>query len=151
MNKIVLIIAKGFGLGNLPFFPGTFGTLIGIIPCYLLLKLSIEFQIMYCLILVAFAFFICSKASKIIDEKDPSCIVADEFCTLPISIIGFKDPVFILTGFIFHRFFDILKPWPIKKIEKLSGGYGIVLDDFLAAIFALIINNVLILMMRVYF
>ena len=57
MNKIVLIIAKGFGLGNLPFFPGTFGTLIEPIPCYLLLNLSIEFQIIYCLILVAFAIF----------------------------------------------------------------------------------------------
>ncbi len=147
MNKIVLMLAKGFGLGNLPISPGTFGTLIGIIPAYLLLNISLEFQIICCLILVIFGVFICSKAAEIIGEKDPSCIVADEFCTLPICIIGFTEPIFLITGFIFHRFFDILKPWPIKKIEKFSGGYGIVFDDFLAAIFALIINKILFLMM----
>ena len=94
-------------------------------------------------IIVFFGFLVCNKAAKIIGEKDPSCIVADEFCTLPITVIGFSDPIFILSGFIFHRFFDILKPWPIKKLEELPGGLGIILDDFLSAIFALIINLIL--------
>lgn len=143
MKKIILLIATGFGLGNSPILPGTLGTLLGIIPAIFLLSQSLISQIVYCLILVFFGILICDKAAKFIGKKDPSCIVADEFCTLPITIIGFSDPIFVLTGFIFHRFFDILKPWPIKKFEDLPGGYGIVLDDFLSALFALILNIML--------
>ena len=143
MKNITLIIATGFGLGNSQILPGTLGTLLGIIPAIFILSQSLIFQIVYCFIIVFFGFLICDKAAKIIGEKDPSCIVADEFCTLPITVIGFSDPIFILSGFIFHRFFDILKPWPIKKFEELPGGLGIILDDFLSAIFALIINMIL--------
>jgi len=143
MKKIILFIATGFGLGNSPILPGTLGTLLGIIPAIFLLSQSLISQIIYCLILVFFAILICDKAAKFIGKKDPSCIVADEFCTLPITIIGFSDPIFVLTGFIFHRFFDILKPWPIKKFEDFPGGYGIVLDDLLSALFALILNMML--------
>lgn len=143
MKNITLIIATGFGLGNSQILPGTLGTLLGIIPAIFLLSQSLILQIAYCFIIVLFGFLICDKAAKIIGEKDPSCIVADEFCTLPITVIGFSDPIFILSGFIFHRFFDILKPWPIKKFEELPGGLGIILDDFLSAIFALIVNMIL--------
>ena len=143
MKNITLIIATGFGLGNSQILPGTLGTLLGIIPAIFILSQSLILQIVYCFIIVFFGFLICDKAAKIIGEKDPSCIVADEFCTLPITVIGFSDPIFILSGFIFHRFFDILKPWPIKKFEELPGGLGIILDDFLSAIFALIINMIL--------
>lgn len=143
MKNITLIIATGFGLGNSQILPGTLGTLLGIIPAIFILSQSLILQIAYCFIIVFFGFLICDKAAKIIGEKDPSCIVADEFCTLPITVIGFSDPIFILSGFIFHRFFDILKPWPIKKFEELPGGLGIILDDFLSAIFALIINMIL--------
>ncbi|MEC8517546.1 MAG: phosphatidylglycerophosphatase A [Verrucomicrobiota bacterium] len=143
MKNITLIIATGFGLGNSQILPGTLGTLLGIIPAIFILSQSLILQIVYCFIIVFFGFLVCNKAAKIIGEKDPSCIVADEFCTLPITVIGFSDPLFILSGFIFHRFFDILKPWPIKKLEELPGGLGIILDDFLSAIFALIINMIL--------
>ncbi len=143
MKNITLIIATGFGLGNSQILPGTLGTLLGIIPAIFILSQSLILQIVYCFIIVFFGFIVCNKAAKIIGEKDPSCIVADEFCTLPITVIGFSDPIFILSGFIFHRFFDILKPWPIKKLEELPGGLGIILDDFLSAIFALIINMIL--------
>ena len=143
MKNIILIIATGFGLGNSQILPGTLGTLLGIIPAIFILSQSLILQIVYCFIIVFFGFLVCNKAAKIIGEKDPSCIVADEFCTLPITVIGFSDPIFILSGFIFHRFFDILKPWPIKKLEELPGGLGIILDDFLSAIFALIINMIL--------
>ena len=143
MKNITLIIATGFGLGNSQILPGTLGTLLGIIPAIFILSQSLILQIVYCFIIVFFGFLVCNKAAKIIGEKDPSCIVADEFCTLPITVIGFSDPIFILSGFIFHRFFDILKPWPIKKLEELPGGLGIILDDFLSAIFALIINIIL--------
>ena len=56
------------------------------------------------------------EKDKIIGEKDPSCIVADEFCTLPICIIGFADPIFIFTGFIFHRF-CMRQWWSIAPLE----------------------------------
>ena len=78
-----------------------------------------------------------------IGGKDPQCIVADEYLTLSIVIIGLNSPLFLITGFIFHRIFDIIKPYPINKLQNLSGGLGVVADDLVASIFAWICNLIL--------
>ena len=70
-------------------------------------------------------------------------IVADEFLTLPICVIGFSEPLFLLTGFVFHRIFDITKPPPIRQLQDIGGGVGVVVDDVLAALLALGCNVLL--------
>ena len=84
---------------------------------------------------------ICEVAEKIIGGKDPGCIVADEYLTLPITIIGLTSPWALLSGFILHRIFDITKPPPIKQLQHIHGGFGITIDDFLAALIALGLNH----------
>jgi phosphatidylglycerophosphatase A len=78
-----------------------------------------------------------------IGEKEPSCVIFDEFVAMPICFLGIRNFVtpkiptrkILLIGFVIFRLFDILKPLGIKKVQHLSGGIGIVIDDILAAIY----------------
>jgi phosphatidylglycerophosphatase A len=106
---------------------------------------SVELQIAVCIMLAFAAVPVCEKAELNLGKgKDPGCIVADEFMTLPIVYLGLPfTPWVILSGFVLHRIFDILKPPPIRQLQNLKGGVGIVIDDVLAALFALALNHVL--------
>lgn len=136
-GKVALYLGTWFGLGLLPKAPGTFGTL-GALP--LVLGASLLRPIAYAGCLVLFI-LIAVRASGICQDllgrTDPSEVVIDEaagflltFLALPVSWHS------LVMGFIFFRFFDILKPYPIKRLEKLKGGMGIVLDDLLAGLYA---------------
>lgn len=139
-------LATGFGFGFSPVMPGTVGTLWGIPISWAVLQLpSLTFQIVVCVALTLVAIPICSIAEKELSKgKDPGCIVADEYLTLPICYLGLPfTPAVIVSGFVLHRIFDITKPPPIKQLQSIKGGTGIVIDDFLAAIIALACNHLL--------
>ncbi|MBL7016742.1 MAG: phosphatidylglycerophosphatase A [Kiritimatiellales bacterium] len=143
-NKLIKLFATGFGFGLSPVMPGTVGTLWGIPLAWgIMLLPTIWCQIGTCLILTLIAIPICGAAEKIIGGKDPACIVADEYLTLPITVIGLISPWALLSGFVFHRIFDITKPPPIKQLQDIHGGFGITIDDFLAALIALGCNHLL--------
>jgi len=77
--------------------------------------------------------------------KDPSYIVIDEFaCMFPVFFLIPPRPAYVLTGFILFRLFDILKPPPIRQIEKIKGGWGVMLDDLAAAVYTNLILHVLV-------
>jgi phosphatidylglycerophosphatase A len=135
--------ATGFGFGFSRFMPGTVGTLWGIPLAWAVSQIaSVELQVGVCLILAFVAIPLCEAAEKQLDKgKDPGCIVADEYLTLPIVYLGLPfSPWIVLSGFVFHRLFDITKPPPIRQLQNLKGGVGIVVDDFLAALLALACN-----------
>lgn len=139
--------ATGFGLGLSRFMPGTAGTLPGIPLAWAVAQIpSVELQVGVCLILVFLAIPLCDAAEKQLDKgKDPGCIVADEYLTLPIVYLGLPfSPWVVLSGFLLHRLFDITKPPPIRQLQNLKGGVGIVIDDFLAALMALACNHLLV-------
>ena len=124
--------------------PGTVGTLVGLPLAWGLMHLpSVLCQVGTCLVLTLIAIPICGAAEKMIGGKDPGCIVADEYLTLPITVIGLASPWALLSGFILHRIFDITKPPPIKQLQHIHGGFGIVIDDFLAALIALGLNHLI--------
>ncbi len=100
-------------------------------------------QSVICIVLTLIAIPICGVAEKMIGGKDPGCIVADEYLTLPITVIGLTSPWALLSGFVLHRIFDITKPPPIKQLQHIHGGFGIVVDDFLAALIALGLNHLI--------
>lgn len=139
-------IAFGFGSGLLPKAPGTFGTLVAI-PFYLLLQ---DFSLVtYVLIIVAATFFgvwICDITSKDLNVPDHPGIVWDEIVGYLVTmLISPPGSWWIAVGFVTFRFFDVLKPWPIRSIERrVSGGLGIMLDDILAALYSwLIIGSII--------
>jgi len=133
-------LALGFGSGLAPKAPGTFGTLMAI-PLYLLLQpLSLSYYLAVVLFVSLIGIYICDKSSSMMGVHDHPGIVWDEFAGYFVTMIAAPAGwVWVLVGFALFRFFDILKPWPIRKIDKsVKGGFGIMLDDILAGIFAAI-------------
>lgn len=148
MNKLIQWIAVGFGTGWSPVMPGTAGTLVGLPLAWGIMQdPCIWSQIGFCIAMALIAIPICDVAEKIIGGKDPACIVADEYLTLPITVIGLTSSWALLSGFVLHRIFDITKPPPIKQLQHIHGGFGIVVDDVLAALIALGLNHLLFAML----
>jgi phosphatidylglycerophosphatase A len=144
MKSLIKWIAIGFGTGLSPVMPGTVGTLIGLPLAYGVMKLpELWIQVVVCVALSMLSIPICEVAEKTIGGKDPSCVVADEYLTLPITVIGLTSPWALLSGFVLHRIFDITKPPPIKQLQHIHGGFGITIDDFLASLIALGLNHLI--------
>lgn len=132
-------LALGFGSGLAPWMPGTFGTLAAI-PVYLLL---VQLPLLVYLGLVALLFvagvYLCGVAARDAGVHDHPAIVWDEIVGFLITMIAV--PVTwqaVLLGFLLFRFFDIVKPWPIGWLDRrVSGGFGIMIDDVVAGVLAL--------------
>jgi phosphatidylglycerophosphatase A len=140
-------IASACGIGYLPFAPGTWAAAITTLVCYFV---SIHFTFLNLwlpvigLILV-FTGVYCSGKITSDKEKDPSFVVIDEVAGMTISLIFIPVTIqFYIAGFILFRFFDILKPLGIRRMEKLRKGWGIMFDDVLAGIYTLIFLQVLV-------
>ncbi|MBW2412497.1 MAG: phosphatidylglycerophosphatase A [Deltaproteobacteria bacterium] len=150
-ERAVLFLATGFFSGHVPFAPGTFGTLIGLPICFLLSRFQVGLFAICVVLFIFFAIKVASAAEKIIKQKDPAQIVIDEIAGLLVVYVGLpfnlQTAVF---GFIIFRVFDILKPFPIRLLEKkIKGGSGIVFDDVVAGIYANLILRLAIFMIGV--
>ncbi|MFT5235510.1 MAG: phosphatidylglycerophosphatase A [Shewanella sp.] len=131
-------LALGFGSGMMAKAPGTFGTLAAI-PLYLLIApLSLQWYLAVTLLSMVVGFYICGKAAKDMGVHDHGAIVWDEFVGLLITMIAAPAGwVWVVVGFVLFRFFDIVKPWPIRWLDaKVKGGFGIMIDDVLAGLFS---------------
>ena len=140
-------IATVLGLGYAPKGPGTFGTLGGVIFLGILLHFDIPFSLLALAItiLITFILGVISTNHLIPDwGEDPQRVVMDEFVGYLITMILVPlSWTNILLGFILFRFFDILKPLGIRAIDtKVKGGMGVMLDDVLAGIYALIVMHI---------
>ena len=137
-DRLIKFLATGFGSGLVPFAPGTAGTIVGI-PIYLAFsRLS---WTLYFVLVVAFtclACYVSHQAEGMFGEKDTSLIVIDE-------MVGFQWTMFLVAptvlhvfiGFILFRLFDILKVFPAGYFHRrLPGGYGVVIDDVVAGMYA---------------
>ena len=140
LSNPIHFLSLGFGSGLSPYAPGTMGTLVAI-PLYLLLS---QLELVPYLIIITVGFgigvWLCDKTSKALGVHDHSGIVWDEFIGYWITMIAIPAVTWqwVLTGFLLFRFFDIVKPWPVKLADKrITGGFGIMLDDLLAGLYAL--------------
>jgi len=137
-DRIAIILSVWFGVGLLPGMPGTFGT-VGAIPVYLLsVYLDTGYQVLFLLIIIILAIWSSNRCQSILGRFDPREIVIDEVAGFLLTVIFLPLTwVTLVAGFFLFRFFDILKPPPIRQIEKrLTKGFGIVLDDLVAGIYA---------------
>jgi len=145
LKQPIQFLALGFGSGLAPKAPGTFGTLAAI-PLFLLLAMLTPLFYLIAVVLMSIVgIYICGKAAEDVGVHDHPAIVWDEFVGFFITM--FMIPVSwesILVGFLLFRLFDILKPWPISFIDKkMSGGLGIMFDDIIAGVFALVIMQLI--------
>lgn len=153
LSSPIHFLAFGFGSGLSPMAPGTVGTLMAI-PLYLLMA---RLPWMYYLALLALAIvvgvWLCGESARLLGVHDHGGIVWDEFVGFWITML-FVPPewLWIALGFVLFRLFDIWKPWPIRLIDKqVDGGLGIMLDDILAGIYALLLLHVIMLISASYF
>ncbi|MGD0958359.1 MAG: phosphatidylglycerophosphatase A [Methylomonas sp.] len=140
----VLCLAFGFGSGLMKYMPGTFGTLAAV-PVYLLLMQSYPWVYVAATAgIVVSGIFICERAANKLGSHDFGGIVWDEIAGLLITMCWQPDTwQTMLAGFILFRFFDILKPWPIRQLDRqVGGGLGIMLDDVAAGVFAWIVLRI---------
>jgi phosphatidylglycerophosphatase A len=134
--------ALGFGSGLAPKAPGTFGTLAAVpIYWYLLQSLSLSWLLAVIVASFGIGIWFCDLSAKNLGVHDHPGIVWDEFVGFWISCIALPAGwPWLLAAFVLFRFFDILKPWPIRWLDsKVPGGLGIMVDDVLAGIYALIL------------
>ena len=139
-------LAFGFGSGLGPKAPGTFGTLMAI-PLYLLLsELSLLVYILVIVAAFAVGVYLCGKTADDLGVHDHPGIVWDEFVGFWITMIAAPAGwLWIVSGFLLFRLFDIWKPWPIKFFDqKMESGFGIMIDDVLAGFYALIILQLMV-------
>ena len=145
-QKTVMFLATGCYIGNISFAPGTFGSVLGLLLCFFLSKIDFSIAILLTLIFILCAIWIANEAEKIIDLKDPGCIVIDEIAGIILTLSGLPFNITSVTlGFLVFRVLDIWKPYPIRLLEnKFSGGIGIVLDDVAAGILSNVILRIFI-------
>ena len=151
-ERAVFFVATGFLVGTVPFAPGTFGSLIGLPVSFLLSRLNLLNSVICILAFILFAIGIASAAEKIIKQKDPGQIVIDEIAGLMVTLAGVPFNLkTALAGFVIFRVFDILKPFPIRALERsVGGGSGIVLDDVLAGIYGNLVLRLVIYLSGIY-
>lgn len=135
----VHLLAFGLGTGAAPYAPGTVGTLLGIPLCWLLAQQELWVYLGVTVILFAIGVWICDRTSKDIGVHDHSGIVFDEVVGYLVTMVAVPVNLWtLLAGFLLFRLFDIVKPWPIRWMDKrVKGGFGIMIDDVLAGLFGL--------------
>lgn len=151
MKGFYRITAIGFGTGKLPIAPGTWGAaLAALMMTPLMWAAPPVTQLVLIVFIVVFSFW-CAKAVDIFADEwgeDPSCVVADEMVGMWLTLVGLPLTLGnIGLGFLLFRFFDIAKPLGIRRLEKIPGGWGVVLDDVLAGVYA----NVVLQIINLYF
>jgi phosphatidylglycerophosphatase A len=142
---LALMVATGFGVGYFPVAPGTMGSGLGIGLILLFSRLNfmgaqrLAVYLPIVALISVLGIWAASRAEKILGRKDPRQVVIDEIVGQLLTFgLLFRHPSFSLLvfGFIFFRLFDIVKPFPIRKLEAVPRGFGIILDDLAAGFYA---------------
>jgi phosphatidylglycerophosphatase A len=137
----VHFLAFGFGSGLATKMPGTFGTLAAL-PLVVLLSHYASFSayLIVTILVSILGIWICGKTAEDMGVHDDSSIVWDEVAGMLITMLAVPlSWQTVIVGFVLFRLFDILKPWPISYLDKhVHGGFGIMIDDVLAGLFALV-------------
>ncbi len=148
LKNPIHLLAFGLGSGLAPKAPGTFGTLAALPVWYFLLQGMPALPYLGILIAgFALGVVLCEITSRDLGVHDHGGIVWDEWIGVWITLLWLPHSGDVLTdfgwllyGFVLFRFFDILKPWPIKWLDaKVHGGFGIMIDDVIAGIFGLLV------------
>jgi len=149
----VLGLSTGLGLGYAPVAPGTFGSILGIPLGLLLLQYPSWIALIVLSVLVVATAPICERACKHWGQMDSGRVVWDEVIGMAIALLGLRGPIYsqlqiepgnfiwpdwtsVVVAFVAFRIFDIYKPFPAKVFDRRETGYGVILDDVVAGLYA---------------
>ncbi len=143
-RQAVMFLATGGYIGHIPFAPGTFGSLLGLPIAYGLSLIGTPVALTVVVLIVLTAVWAAHLAEQQLGKKDPGCIVIDEIAGMCVTMVGLPFSWYTgLAGFFVFRAFDILKPPPARLLERrLSGGWGVVMDDIAAGVMANVVLRV---------
>lgn len=148
MTKIYKTLATFFGAGYVPIAPGTAGAFLAAVFVYIWQYLDpgllvYGWPLVWVVIVTFFIGVYCTDQLEPAWGKDPSKIVIDEAIGIWISILFIPVSIYyLLAGFVLFRIFDIWKPLGIRKLENIKGGWGVMLDDVLAGVYANVVLQV---------
>jgi phosphatidylglycerophosphatase A len=146
MRNFILLIASGAGIGYLPRMPGTFGTLVGLPVSLAINRLEQAYPLLGVGALVGLAIVaivIAGHAARLLNAKDPQIVVIDEIAGFALANFLNDTATAIVGAFVLFRLFDIAKVYPARRLERLTGGAGVVLDDLLAGLYVFVILRLL--------
>lgn len=135
MNRVIVWLATGLGAGWLPKAPGTWGSALALPLFFLLGLVNPEAPLAATLLGLILGIPLCTKAARLLgNARDPGVIVWDEIVGQWVVLLAVPpSPGNWLLGFLLFRLFDTTKPWPLRRLEQLPGGLGIMADDVAAA------------------
>lgn len=141
-ERTALVLGTGLGAGFSPVMPGTAGSLWGLPLVWGLKQPSVSplVEAVVAVLVVLAGVAICGRAARTLGRYDPPQVVFDEIAAFPLVFCAVPsfNPQAAVIGFVWFRLFDITKPWPIRRFEKLPGGVGIMADDLMAGTYAAI-------------
>ena len=135
-DGIVLFIAQGAWSGRFPFAPGTAGSAVAV-PLYLAIRpLSPLAYLGVCVLVVLIGTWAADRAETLLGKKDASSIVIDEIAGYFLSMFLIPSGWgYVIAGFVLFRIFDVIKPYPLRRLQDAHGGIGVMLDDIGAAVY----------------
>ncbi|NLV96997.1 MAG: phosphatidylglycerophosphatase A [Desulfovibrionales bacterium] len=142
-DKVALWGATLGPAGRMPKAPGTWGSALALLLAwFLFLPLGLWARVLVLMFIFPLGAWWAGRAEKILDAQDPSCVVVDELWGQWLALLFLPNAslLWMLMAFFLFRCFDIIKPWPVRASEHwLPRGWGIMLDDGLAGLYALIL------------
>ncbi len=147
-DRVVLFVAQGAYAGRFPVAPGTAGTVVAVALYLLLSVLPPLWYLLACILTTGIAIWASDEAERMLGKKDDGSIVIDEIAGFLLSL-AFVPPTwgYIAAGFLLFRAFDVLKPFPLRRLQELRGGIGIVLDDIGAGIYTNLVLHIAMLVL----
>jgi len=145
-TRCAVILAMGFGLGLSPVASGTVGSLLGVALAWAIAPLSWVGQTLAVVLMILASIPVCHEAERQFGKKDDGRVVADEYVTLPLCLIGipWMSHLWLLcVAFLVHRALDIWKPPPARQMQNIPGGLGIVLDDVVSSLYGLGVMHII--------
>lgn len=145
LERLITLVATGFGAGKIRIAPGTAGSVLGLGYWWLLTRIPNDYFYGVAVVAgIAFAVWCAGAAERILGAPDPSIVVIDEIVAVPLAMIGQVALHWnwwaIAMALVLYRVFDVWKPLYIGEVQKVGGGLGIVLDDVAAAICASVVT-----------
>ncbi|MFW6081107.1 MAG: phosphatidylglycerophosphatase A [Desulfosalsimonas sp.] len=151
IDKLAVAVATGGYIGRMPFAPGTFGSLPGILFYYAMSQMPRFFAAVFLIVVIVVAVWSSGRAETVMGQEDPGAVVIDEIAGMGVvfAALPFSWPL-AAAGFILFRFIDIIKPFPVKWLEtRLSGGVAVVADDLAAGLICRILLGIAVAVLAV--
>ena len=139
VDRIALIVATAGGAGYAPLAPGTVGSAVAVALLWLV-PFSRGGLVLFFLAVTLGGTWAAHRAERLLGRKDPGVIVIDEVAGMTLAVLPLPlTPAVLAAGFVLFRVFDIVKPFPARTSQRLTGGFGVMVDDLIAGSYTLAI------------